>query len=312
MALFNHVIREVNAKIVYFGPGSGGKETSLTYIYRKLNPEHRSAIKAMTVQGNRMLFFDFHPAEKGTDGYNARFHLYTVTDEVINPSTWKMVLKGADGVVFVADSSPARQQDNLDRLGELQDLLAADGSGVDQIPVVIQYNRRDLPGAVSLEEMQRQLNRFNVPGFPSVATAGEGVLAPLTSLIKMVLAKIRESLAAAGEPMPPETVLSGAESAVPDHPEEAADVSVEGEGRGSGAAEQPSAREEVPSLGEETAGGEVPGSQGEDADDIRLEVAGEGALAAGTLSIPLAVRCGTACRTFRLVVSVEDDSEGTE
>ncbi len=196
MALFNHVSREANAKIVYFGPGNGGKESSVTHVYRKLSPDSRSPFKAMSLQGDRMLCFDFRPAEKGIDGYNVRFHLYTVVDEVQKLNSWKMALKGADGVLFVADSHPARQKENLDRLNELQELLAAEGSGIDQIPLVIQYNRRDIPDAVPLDEMQRRLNRFNVPGFPSVATSGDGVLPPLSCLIKMVLGRIRETLAA--------------------------------------------------------------------------------------------------------------------
>lgn len=325
MALFNHVIREVNAKIIYFGPGFGGKETSVTHIYRKLNPEFRSALKAMTVQGNRMLFFDFRPTEKGVDGYSVRFHLYTVVDEVIKPSTWKMVLKGADGVVFVADSDPTRQQENLDRLNELQALLAAEGSGIDQIPFVIQYNRRDVADAVALEEMQRCLNRSNVPGFPSVATTGDGVLPPLSSLIKMVLAKIRESLAetpgAAVAEVETEVEVP-AESQV--EAEARAELKVEAESEVKVEAEIEAGVVVTPEALPETEAVTSPGEMGElepppaeepisqvdavpaegAAGDIRLEISGDGHFADGRLTIPVTVNVGAGSREFRLVISL--------
>jgi signal recognition particle receptor subunit beta len=303
MALFNHVIREVNAKIVYFGPGFGGKETSVTHIYRKLNPEFRSALKAMTVQGNRMLFFDFRPAEKGVEGYSVRFHLYTVVDEVLKPSTWKMVLKGADGVVFVADSDPTRQQENLDRLNELQTLLTAEGSGIDQIPFVIQYNRRDVPGAVALEEMQRVLNRDNAPGFPSTATTGDGVLPPLSSIIKMSLAKIRESLAEIAVPAAVEI-----ETEVEVEAEVQDEVKVETEvvtapevPLVSEAVEPPDETVEFPS-GEPARLGEAAPVEG-GAKEIRLEITGDGLLADGRLTVPITVTAGSGCREFRLTIS---------
>jgi signal recognition particle receptor subunit beta len=291
MALFNHVIREVNAKIVYFGPGFGGKETSVTHIYRKLNPEFRSPLKAMTVQGNRMLFFDFRPTEKGIDGYSVRFHLYTVVDEVLKPSTWKMVLKGADGVVFVADSDPARQQENLDRLNELQALLAAERSGIDQIPFVIQYNRRDIPDAVPLDEMQRVLNRDNAPGFPSTAITGNGVLPPLSSLIKMSLAKIRESLAETAVPVEVETEVDEVPEILPE--EEAVTSLVEPVDVSIPPGEPFHYEEAAPVTGNAASAG-----------DIRLEITGAGLLADGRLTIPITVTTGTGSREFRLTISL--------
>jgi signal recognition particle receptor subunit beta len=296
MALFNHVIREVNAKIVYFGPGFSGKETSVTHIYRKLNPEFRSPLKAMTVQGNRMLFFDFRPTEKGVEGYSVRFHLYTVVEEVLKPSTWKMVLKGADGVVFVADSDPTRQQENLDRLHEVQTLLAAEGSGIDQIPFVIQYNRRDISGAVELEEMQRRLNRDNAPGFPSTATTGDGVLPPLSSLIKMVLAKIRASL---------ESEARG-ESDVVAAPEVAPEAKVVAPALLPESAEittpvDPTLPAEEPARCEKVAPDEEVAVR---AEEISLEIAGGGCVADGRLTVPLTVSAGALRREFRLVISL--------
>jgi len=194
MALFNHLLREVHAKIVYYGPGGGGKETSIAHIHRHLNTESRSNVKALSVQGNRMLFFDYTPAESTVEGYGVRVHLYTVVDEVRNSSPWAIALKGSDGVIFVADSAPERQQENLDRLRDLRGLLAAAGYDIDNLPFVIQYNRRDHADAVSLAELQRSLNRGNAPGFPTVATVGEGVRAPLSCLTRMILANIRDTL----------------------------------------------------------------------------------------------------------------------
>ena len=318
MALFNHVIREVNAKIVYFGPGFGGKETSVTHIYRKLNPEFRSTLKAMTVQGNRMLFFDFRPTEKGVDGYSVRFHLYTVVDEVLKPSTCKMVLKGADGVVFVADSDPARQQENLDRLNELQTLLAAEGSGIDQIPFVIQYNRRDVADAVALEEMQRCLNRSNVPGFPSVATTGDGVLSPLSSLIKMALAKIRESLAetpgAAVAEVETEVEVPAeiqVEVELEVEPESEVQTEVEVEAKVESTPEVPTVSEAIAPLeekdelpsGEPACYGEAVPVEG-GAANIRLEISGDGLHADGSLTIPIMVTVGADQRKFQMVISL--------
>ena len=287
MALINHVIRDVNAKIVYFGPGFSGKETSVTHIYRKLNPEFRSTLKSMAVQGNRMLFFDFRPTEKGVDGYSVRFHLYTVADEVLKPSTWKMVLKGADGVVFVADSDPARQQENLDRLDELQKLLAADGPGIDQVPLVMQYNRRDLPTAVPLEEMQQHLNRSNVPVYPTVASTGNGVLSPLSILIKMVLAKIRESLADAAESPPhPLEPIEGGPPVIESEPPAllVTDAALAG------------------NPVEETAPPPVPPCA---PPTPVMEARGGEFLPDGSLCIPIQLTCGGITQEYRLVVSLK-------
>jgi signal recognition particle receptor subunit beta len=293
MALCNHVKKEINAKIVYFGPGGGGKETSVSHVYRKLNPDCRSLFKSMTVQGNRMLFFDFHPAEKGIEGYSVRFHLYTVADEVLKPSTWKTVLKGSDGVVFVADSDPARMQENVDRLSELESLLAVSGPGIDNVPLVMQYNRRDHPQAVPLDELQRRLNRFYVPVFPTVAATGEGVLAPLSSIIKMVLAKIRESLVEMVEPIPPQTAVPDVEPAPPVPAEEVAVVAPDEAIPEATAVAPPGAPDEPPPPNEEYG-----------AVEISLEITGGGLLADGSLSVPITVCSGTTHRDFRLVISL--------
>lgn len=197
MALINHAKKEVNAKIVYYGPGSAGKETSLAHIYRKLSPELRSSFKSMEVQGGRMLFFDFQPSDKGIDGYAVRFHVYTVPGDAPEASLWRLVLKGVDGIVFVADSDPARQGENTARMKELQELLGAGGQSLDQVSLVLQYNRRDHTAALPVADLEQHLNLRGVLALPTVATTGEGVLAPLSALIKMVLGTVRESLGGA-------------------------------------------------------------------------------------------------------------------
>ena len=298
MALFNHVIREVHAKIVYFGPPRGGKETSLTHVYRHLERECRSPFKALRGEGNRLLFFDYQTPDSLVSGYTVRFHLYTVSEELLSPATWLKVFRGGDGVVFVADSDPSRLQDNMDRLNELQELLAAEGTGMERIPVVMQYNRRDHPDAVTLDELQRTLNRFNVPGFPSIAVTGEGVEAPLSCLSRMVLATIREALeellkgseetgvgSGTGEEAP-QAVLSGREAA--------GDVAACDE------------TDESPFLMEEAAlpVEAVPVQRGDArAERVRLEIAGGGALDNGRLTVPVTVTADGGRHEFRLVLS---------
>jgi uncharacterized protein len=194
MALVNHAKREINAKLVFYGAGHAGKGTNLQYIYRKLKPEHRGKLKAMNVQQDRLLFFDFTPPGQGKVGeYNVRFHVYSLVGEVTNSAAWKMVLKGADGVIFVADSAPARMQENRDSLRKLQNILGAFGRKPSALPGVLQCNKRDLPTATPLEEMGRVLNPGGFAVQPAVAQKGEGVLDSLFSVVKSVLKELRES-----------------------------------------------------------------------------------------------------------------------
>jgi signal recognition particle receptor subunit beta len=193
MALVNHVKREINAKLVFYGPGLSGKGTNLNYIYRKLKPEHRGKLKAMNIDKERMLFFDFAPAEKGKVGaYDVRFHIYTIVGEVTSISAWKMVLKGADGVVFVADSAPDRLGANLEYRNNLQGILHAYGKNLSDLPVVLQCNKRNLPEVVPLGEMQTALNPGCYAVIPAIASKGEGVLESLYTLMKTVLKNLRE------------------------------------------------------------------------------------------------------------------------
>lgn len=194
MALVNKIKREINAKLVFFGPGLSGKTTNLNHIYSKLKPECRGKLKSMNIQNDKMLFFDFTPPGDGkVNGYSVRFHIYTIKGETKSPSPWKMVLKGVDGVVFVADSAPERMTANLDSLNNLAEHLRAYGQDPADIPVVFEYNKRDRIDAVPLEDLQRMLNPGNLPNVPATASRGDGVLNTLLALVRIVLKKLRET-----------------------------------------------------------------------------------------------------------------------
>lgn len=193
MALVNHAKREINAKIVYFGPGLSGKATNLNFIYRKLKPEHRGKMKSMNIQKDRMLFFDFaSPGQGSVGGYDVRFHIYALTGEVTNSAAWKMVMKGADGVVFVADSAPGRMAANRESMKNLQQIVTGYGRTLADQPGVLQCNKRDLVDLLPLEEMQG-LNPGRYPVMPAIAEKGEGVVESLVSIVKVVLKKLRDS-----------------------------------------------------------------------------------------------------------------------
>ena len=192
MALINHAKGEINAKLVYVGPASAGKATNLTYIYGKLKESFRGTFKSMNLQNDRMLFFDFLPSGQGNvNGYKVRFHVYTITGDVTHPSSWKMVLKGADGLVFVADSGADRMADNVDSLKGVKAALASYGKAVSDVPCVIQCNKRDVPQPLDLQELGRVLNPGNCLQVQAVAGKGEGVLESLFPLVKMVMKNLR-------------------------------------------------------------------------------------------------------------------------
>ncbi|AJE03456.1 GTP-binding protein [Geobacter pickeringii] len=193
MALFNKTKREINAKIVYFGPPFAGKSTSLKFVHRKLKPEHRSPLKTMGGQRDKMLFFDFMPPELGdVNGSRVRFHLYTVQGDVATPSTWKTILKGADGVVFVADSSSQGVTASRDYLEKLREYMAGFEQTFEMTPCVIQCTKGDLPEAALPAAMTQALGASGLTVLPAVASSGEGVLQALSAMVKQVLARLRE------------------------------------------------------------------------------------------------------------------------
>jgi uncharacterized protein len=192
MALVNQAKREINAKIVFFGPGLSGKSSNLKHVHGKLKPEFRGAMKAMSVQEARMLFFDFTPPGDGNVlGFRVRFHVYTVSGAVVEPAAWKMVLKGVDGVVFVADAAPERAAANQESLDSLAAYLKGYGQSLTSVPMVLQYNKCDLPDALPVEDLDRLLNPSRLPSFKASSQSGEGVLQTLLSLVKAVLGELR-------------------------------------------------------------------------------------------------------------------------
>jgi len=194
MALVNRTKKEINAKLVFYGPALSGKKTNIEYIYKKLKPECRGKLKTIATQSDKMLFFDFMPAELSeVEGYSYRFHIYTVSGEVTHPAIWKMVLKGVDGIVFVADSHPDRMLANIESMKSLKEHLAAYGKTLHDIPSIIQCNKQEIAGALSVQEMIRMLNTEGLTHIPTKAKKGEGVVSTLNKLIKVVLQKVRET-----------------------------------------------------------------------------------------------------------------------
>ncbi len=188
MALVNHTTREINAKIVYYGPGLSGKTTNIHFIYHRIAPTQRGKLISLATETDRTLFFDFLPVELGTiKNYKVRFHLYTVPGQVFYNATRKLVLKGSDGVIFVADSQRAMMDANIESLSNLRVNLQEQGIDMDIFPMVIQYNKRDLPDVFLLEELNAALNPRDVPYFEAVAMSGDGVLKTFTSISKQVL-----------------------------------------------------------------------------------------------------------------------------
>jgi len=188
----NLPLREITCKIVYYGPGLCGKTTNLQYIYAKTNPEARGNMIALATETDRTLFFDFLPLGLGEiRGFKTRFHLYSVPGQVFYDASRKLILRGVDGVVFVADSLYDRLDANLESMENLRVNLAEQGYDLDTIPFVIQYNKRDLPNAMPMEELSRLLNPRKVPEFGAVAVTGEGVFDTLKAIAKLVLQKVK-------------------------------------------------------------------------------------------------------------------------
>lgn len=193
MSFINYESREINCKIVYYGPGLCGKTTNLQHIYAKTNPEAKGQMISLETETERTLFFDFLPLSLGEiRGFKTRFHLYTVPGQVFYDASRKLILKGVDGVVFVTDSQVDRLDANLESLDNLRDNLAAQGYDLDKLPWVIQYNKRDLPNAVHLDYLRSVINPTGVPDFEAVATTGEGVFETLKSVAKHVLVELKK------------------------------------------------------------------------------------------------------------------------
>jgi len=192
MSFINYSAREINCKIVYYGPGLCGKTTNLKYIYEKTNPDAKGKMITLATETERTLFFDFLPLSLGEiRGFKTRFHLYTVPGQVFYDASRKLILKGVDGVVFVADSQVARFEANIESLENLRSNLQEQGYNLDKLPYVVQYNKRDMPEVSSVEELRRELNPNNVPDFEAVASTGVGVFETLKAVAKQVLTELK-------------------------------------------------------------------------------------------------------------------------
>ena len=194
MSFINYSSREINCKIVYYGPGLCGKTTNLQYIYAKTLPEAKGKMISLETGTERTLLFDFLPISLGEiRGFKTRFHLFTVPGQVFYDASRKLILKGVDGVVFVADSQVDRLDANLESLESLKRNLAEHGEDLEKIPFVIQYNKRDLPNAVDRAYLEQQLNPRGVDSFEAVATTGAGVFDSLKAVAKQVLVELKRS-----------------------------------------------------------------------------------------------------------------------
>jgi|YelNatPaOPRAMG01_1025707.scaffolds.fasta_scaffold38028_2 signal recognition particle receptor subunit beta len=188
MALINRTTRELTSKIVYYGPGLGGKTSNIKFVYDNMDESQRGQLLTLSTDADRTIFFDFLPLELGTvQGHKVRVQLYTVPGQVFYEDTRRKVLKGADGVIFVADSQRRMREANLQSLLQLHEHLRDNGLDPDSIPMVIQYNKRDLQDIMSLEELDRELNPSNRPFFEAIASEGVGVEDTLKSITSLVL-----------------------------------------------------------------------------------------------------------------------------
>ena len=193
MSFINYASREINCKIVYYGPGLCGKTTNLQYVYQRTAPGAKGKMISLATETERTLFFDFLPLALGEiRGFKTRFHLYTVPGQVFYDASRKLILKGVDGVVFVADSQEERMDANVESQDNLRINLKEQGYDLDKLPYVVQYNKRDLPNIVSIEELRKELNLTKVPEYEACATTGEGVFETLKSVAKLILIDLKK------------------------------------------------------------------------------------------------------------------------
>lgn len=197
MTFINYASREINCKLVYYGPGLGGKTTNLQYIYDTTAQQQKGKLISLATETDRTLFFDFLPLELGTvRGFKARFHLYTVPGQVFYDASRKLILKGVDGVVFVADSQRERMDANWESLDNLEQNLKAQGYDLMKIPYALQLNKRDLPDIMTVDELAQELRRKDEPIIEAVAPKGIGVFETLKLVAKQVLTDLKKGVGA--------------------------------------------------------------------------------------------------------------------
>lgn len=188
MSFINYNAKEIHCKVVYYGPSLGGKTTNIQWVYQKTAEDQKSKLVALNTDIERTLFFDFLPLNIGDiRGFKTRFHLYTVPGQVVYDASRKLILKGLDGVIFVADSQVERMDENLESLRNLQINLEQQGYDIREIPLIMQYNKRDLPNVASLAELRSALNPYNAPEIEGCASEGRGVFESLKTVSKSII-----------------------------------------------------------------------------------------------------------------------------
>lgn len=188
MSFINYNAKEIHCKVVYYGPSLGGKTTNIQWVYQKTAEDQRSKLVALNTDIERTLFFDFLPLNVGDiRGFKTRFHLYTVPGQVVYDASRKLILKGLDGVIFVADSQIERMDENLESLRNLERNLEQQGYDIREIPLIMQYNKRDLPNVASLAELRSALNPYNAPEIEGCASEGRGVFESLKTVSKSII-----------------------------------------------------------------------------------------------------------------------------
>jgi signal recognition particle receptor subunit beta len=192
MAFINQEAKEIHCKVVYYGPSLGGKTTNIQHIYRQTSGQNQSELMTFNTNPERTLFFDFLPMNIGEiRGLKTRFHLYTVPGQVVYDASRKLILKGLDGIIFVADSQLERMDENVEALKNLGKNLEQQGYDIRRVPLVIQYNKRDLPNIASLAELRSALNRYNSHDFEASASIGTGVLETLKTVSKQIITTLK-------------------------------------------------------------------------------------------------------------------------
>jgi signal recognition particle receptor subunit beta len=192
--LLNKAKNEIDLKIVYYGPALAGKTENLKYIYSKISPERRGELVKIDTKGERTLYFDFMPIEIKLEPYKLKVHLFSVPGQVFYKVSRKLVLKGFDGIIFVADSSPDRREANIQSMEEMLSNIQSDGLKIEDIPIVLQYNKRDLTNALPIEVLQNDLNRNNWQYVLAVASEGEGVIETLDLCLKLTIKSVKAKI----------------------------------------------------------------------------------------------------------------------
>jgi len=292
MALVNHAKREINAKIVYYGHEGVGKRASLQYVYDRIKPSLRGELKSQSTGGNSLLFFDFSPFEKPVfGGYRVRFHMYSLTGMVANPAAWKMTLKGADGLVIVADAAPEKLPGGRENISQLRDFLGAYGAGLHDIPCVLQLNRTGSEPQGNATVTAADLGVPDMPACISRTTSGEGILETLSQLSREIVVRIGQS-DALRKPACDEASCGDGESGITggdELPDSDALLN------------QPDSSRSLNALS-----GMDPGKSAKTPEVLQVTLAGSGAeIVDGIMRVPLEIAVGGAVR--RLVVSISVD-----